>query len=303
MSKKVVIWGYPPHTHTHSYIHLGFAKAFSFLDYDVVWYDDSDEYSDEDLSDAIVISEVNCCKHLPIDKTSKYFIHNIADEFNLQNKIEGDNIYNLLVYHEGYNWNDGIKKVDDFSWFDEKTKTSVIMWATDLLPSEIEENAEVLYDSNKENVNYIGSLSGEHLQNFSSIVESNGKKFVNYGGYSGLRSKNTALGFLEDSESISLIRESYLNFDLRPQVHIDNGYIPCRIFKSISYGCWVGTNSEKILKFFDGRITAVSDLKELYTKTEESAKNATTEILADNKNYVKMNHTYLNRVNSLLSVI
>ena len=25
----------------------------------------------------------------------------------------------------------------------------------------------------------------------------------------------------------------------------------------MSYGCWTGTNSEKILKFFEGRITAL----------------------------------------------
>ena len=40
----------------------------------------------------------------------------------------------------------------------------------------------------------------------------------------------------------------------------------------MSYGCWTGTNSEKILKFFEGRITACEDLYELYTKTEEDSK-------------------------------
>ena len=99
------------------------------------------------------------------------------------------------------------------------------------------------------------------------------------------------------------MKSSYLNFDLRPQVHLNNGYVPCRIFKSLSYGSWIGTNSEKILNFFDGRITANSDLNELYLKTEEDSKNASIETLIDNRNYIKQHHTYINRVNSLLSVL
>ena len=114
MTKKVVIWGYPPDTHTHSYIHLGFAKAFAYLDYDVVWCDDDSDYADE-VKDSIVITEKNCINHLPIEKSSQYFIHNLADDFK---KHKGDNIHNLLVYHEGYNWGVDWQSIDDWSWYD-----------------------------------------------------------------------------------------------------------------------------------------------------------------------------------------
>jgi hypothetical protein len=300
---KVIIWGCPPHSHTHSYIHYGFAKSFASLDYDVVWYEDSEEYQSEDFSNSIVITAYGHCNHMPIDRSAKYFVHNIEDGFYSQNKILGDNIYNLLVYHEGYNWNDKINNIDEFSWYDSSTKTAVIMWATDLLPDEIQEQQETLYDPHKDSVNYVGSLSGEYIQKFSPIVESKGKKFKNYGGYSGIRSQKTDSGFIDDDESIQLIKESYLNFDLRPQGHLENGYIPCRIFKTMSYGCWVGTNSEKVLKFFDGRISANSDLSSLYEQTEQTSKNATLEILKDNKDYISKNHTYINRINSLLAIL
>lgn len=303
MNKKVVIWGYPPHTHTHSYIHLGFAKAFSSLDYDVVWYDDDEEYSDENLSDSIIISEINCCRHLPIDKSSKYFIHNIQDDFIPQTKFDFDNVYNLLVYHEGYRWDDTITKIDDYSWYDSKSKTSVIMWATDLLPDEIDEQDAVIYDDSKPDVNYVGSLSIDYRRRLVGLVQKNNKQFKNYGGYSGLRSSKTPTGFIDDRDSIELIKQSYLNFDLRPQQHLDNGYIPCRVFKTMSYGCWVGTNSEKISSFLGNRLTVESELSSLYSKTEEDSKNATSDILIDNKNYIRDNHTYINRVNSLLSIL
>ena len=292
MTKKVVIWGYPPDTHTHSYIHLGFAKAFSQLDYDVVWYDDDEEYSDEDLSDAIIITENNCRKFLPIEKSSQYFIHNLSDGFH---EHEGDNIHNLLVYHENYNWGDW-QMVDDHTWYDPKTKTIVIMWATDLLPGEIEEKEPVVYKSERTDINYVGTLSKDYLHDFSSIVNSKEKRFIVSGGYTDGK-------FVDNKKSIKLMRESYLNFDLRPECHLSNGYVPCRIFKTMSYGCWVGANSEKILNFFDGRITACNNLEELYLKTEEDSKKATKDILRDNQNYIKENHTYINRAKSLLAVL
>ena len=98
--------------------------------------DDDPEYVDE-VKDAIVISEKNCSKHLPILDSSKYFIHNIKDGFNSHDM--GDNVHNLLVYHEGYNWSDDVKSLDDHSWYHEDTKTAAIFWATDLLPGEIEQ--------------------------------------------------------------------------------------------------------------------------------------------------------------------
>lgn len=301
--KKIVIWGCPPNSHTHSYIHYGFAKAFSHMDYDVFWYEDSPEYSDEDFNNALVISAQGHCNHLPINKSSKYFIHNIVDGFQKQNLYSGDNIYNLLVYHENYNWNDNVKKIDDYSWYDDETKTIVIMWGTDLVPEEIDEQSEILYDSNKDTVNYIGSLNPNDGAVLVNTVKSNNKKFVNYGGYSGLRSKSTEMGFVSEEESVLLTKQSYLNFDIRPQCHVENGYVPCRIFKNLSYGCWTGTNSEKVSKFFQGRITANNNLSDLYYQTEQDSRNATLENIRDNMNYVKNNHTYINRINSLFSIL
>ena len=255
MTKKVVIWGYPPDTHTHSYIHLGFAKAFAYLDYDVVWCDDDSDYADE-VKDSIVITEKNCINHLPIEKSSQYFIHNLADDLK---KHEGDNIHNLLVYHEGYDWGVDWQSIDDWSWYDKDTKTAVIMWATDLLPGEVEEKIPVPYDADRTDINYVGSLDGGYLQKFSAVVNSHGKRFIASGGY-GPSSK----GFVDSKQLTKLVKDSYLNFDFRPECHLKNGYVPCRIFKNMSYGCWTGTNSEKILKFFEGRITACEDLYELY---------------------------------------
>lgn len=302
MNKRAIIWGHAPHTHTHSYIHYGFAKALSFLDYDVVWYEDSLDYQKEDVSNSIIISETNSCKYLPVVNSSKYFIHNNSDDFDLNQRIKGDNIYNFLVYHEHYNWPDNVEKIDNYSWFHRETKTPVIMWATDLLPDEIDNQEVVLFDDSKSDVNYIGSLSADYTRRIIPIVSSHGKTFVNYGGYSGIRS-NKNNGFMDHDDNINLTKNSYLNLDIRPEQHINNGYIPCRIFKAMSYGCWIGTNSVKMNNFLAERITTNENLNDLYLQTEFDSKKASKRVLEDNKNYVKENHTYINRINSLVSIL
>ena len=39
---KIVIWGYPLHSHTHSYIHAAFYKAFTHLEYETYWFHDGE---------------------------------------------------------------------------------------------------------------------------------------------------------------------------------------------------------------------------------------------------------------------
>lgn len=36
---KVVIWGFPLHTHTHSYIHYRWYKGFNHLGHETYWFD------------------------------------------------------------------------------------------------------------------------------------------------------------------------------------------------------------------------------------------------------------------------
>ena len=300
LDRRFVIWGYPLNTHTHSYIHYGFFKALQHLGYDVRWFDDIK--TEENFDNCIFISESNCSKNIPINKSSKYFIHNICDGFTLQNKIEHSEIYNLLVYHEEYNFPDNLQSLDDYSWYDPETKNIMIMWGTDLLPKEIDNIQPVLYDQSKSDINFIGTIQGENSINFAHICADRGKNFYNLGGYTG-SSQNDNSQFYNNSESINSLRKSYLSFDIREEQHLRNGYVPCRVFKNISYGMWTGSNSPKIKKFFDGHLTINDNLSQLYDNLVSDYSFCTEKKIRNSMNYISNNHTYLNRVQSLLSVL
>jgi hypothetical protein len=299
LNQKFVIWGYPLNSHTHSYIHYGFFKTLKSLGYNVEWFDDIE--IDGDFENCIFITEANCSKNIPIVKSSKYFIHNIEDLFVDQTKYDHEHIYNLLVYHEEYNWNDSVKYNGDNSWYNPSTKSLVIFWATDLLPEEIDNMEPVLYDDTKNSNNFIGTIQGNELVNFAHISANNGKDFNNYGGYTGYCGNDSQ--FFELDRSIEYIKNSYLSFDIREEQHLRNGYVSCRNFKNISYGCWTGTNSLKVNKLFEGRMTINSNLNLLYSSLEEDTRKVTINQLRDNMDYIKNNHTYINRINSMISIL
>jgi hypothetical protein len=299
VNKKIVIWGYPHHSHTHSYIHYGFYKAFSHLGYEVQWVDDVESNVDVSLKDCIIISEVNCKRFLPIQKDSIYFIHNLKQDFS---KTEYDNVHNFLVYHENYNWSDEVKKIDDHFWYCEKTKTPVIMWGTDLLPYEIDQIKPSFYDESRQDVYFVGTVQGKNIVDFAHICANNGKNFYNLGGYTG-SSDNDGSHFYSEKNSIQKLKNSYISFDIREDGHLNNGYIPCRIFKNISYGLWTGSNSPKLEKFFGDKITISKELNNLYSTLVQDYKNCTSDRIRESMEFVKQNHTYINRVNSLLSVL
>jgi hypothetical protein len=299
-NQKFVIWGYTLNSHTHSYIHYGFFKALKSLGYDVRWFDDIN--INEDFENCIFISEANCSKNIPIVKSSKYFIHNLYDGFQNQTLIDHQNIYNLLVYHEEYNFPDNLLSLDDYSWYDSETKTIMIMWGTDLLPNEIDKIEPVFYDKSKSDVNFIGTIQGENSVTFAHICADHGKNFYNLGGYTG-SSQNDNIQFYDNVESINVLRKSYLSFDIRESQHLRNGYIPCRIFKNISYGMWTGSNSPKIKKFFEGHLTIDENLSQLYDNLVSEYSSCSEDRIRNSMNYVRDNHTYLNRIQSLLSVL
>jgi len=303
MIKKIVIWGHPEYSNTFAFIHYGLYKACKFLEYDVEWVPDSPENKDIDLTDAIVFSEHQQIKHLPYNQTAKYFIHNLKSDFQSTDK---DNFYNYLVYHENYkNW-EGVKKIDNHFWFCEKTKTPVIMWATDILPDEIDRLDPCIFDESKSDVNFIGSIGsgsnrGENIIKFAHVCADNGKNFVNYGGLTGYSDGNNP--FYAYDKNIEFMRNSYIGFDIREKNNLANGYVPCRIFKNMSYGKWVGTNSLKVNNFFEGRITVNDNLESLYKDIVSDYKKASYDDLRDNMNYIRDNHTYVTRIKSFLSIL
>lgn len=294
--KKVIIWGYKPHTHTHSYIHWSFFDGFKHMGYDTYWFDDSDDVSNFDFKDCLFLTSSDQNINIPIRKDCKYILHN----------VDGHRFLNLDVLYLQVYTHDvkerEVEKIDKGIYYQKNCKTLYQPWATNLLPDQIEKTNLSLSD----NVRYC--LWAGTYDNGSSVFQ-NGSElsiFFNECKKNGIELKiydpwQNPISF---EENRILVKNSFLSPSLQGPWQIDKGYIPCRIFKNISYGQIGITNSETVNEIFDNQLVYDRDplslfYKSLEKRTEKDINSQLNHLI----NYVKDKHTYINRINTILNLL
>ena len=296
MKKKVVIWGHKNNGHTHGYIHSSYFKAFKFLGYDTYRFGDNDDVSGFNFNECIFLTEDQSQSNIPLNKTSKYILHHTKLDKYIDNGINFINLANYLKECDdgvsAYHKENSVERVGDCCFWDEKTKTIYQPWGTDLTPNEIKEENALLYNPKQTNVHYIGSVHDNRVQinEFNESVTKNGSQFIVSRGKS-------------DKDNMELVRNSLLSVDIRGDWHVECGYLPCRIFKNISYGRVTGTNSLNVKKIMGDYVVYNPDTKKLFNTLMDFEENTNIEMIQESMNFIKNNHTYVNRVNNLIGVL
>lgn len=288
---KAIIWGHKLHSHTHSYVHNAFFRAFEYLGYDAHWFDDADDVGNFDFSNSIFITEGQVCKNMPLIKGSKYVLHNCYDE-SMWEKIKNEDIKYLKIqtYTDdvlAYN----IEKIEEGIYFG--GDMLYMMWATDLLPDEI-----VFQETERTNISWWVGTMGEGK--FGNMNELNGfKRACRENGIEFRHANNLSI-----EENRSKIRESYMAPAIVGTWQKEKGYVPCRIFKNMSYGQIGLTNSLSTKKVLGDHVAYADDEYELFRLGQEAimSENYKTR-LVDGMNFVRENHTYINRINTILKFI
>jgi hypothetical protein len=325
--QKVIIWGHPLHSHTHSYIHGGFKKGFEHMGCEVHWFN-NEEYPDPtdfDYGNSLIITEGFDDTNLPIVDSSTYFVHCCKDPYKYLDKGVRlvDIRYNVkelndvnysyvfseenpikigaCEYYQKTASTDGLNS----QWVRDRREYEAIYlsWATDLLPHEF--NYDDMKIPRQRKSYYVGSISSsniEQIQPFARACASVGVEFIHNDPW-----RNP----LSWEENKKLVQESYIAPDIRgvglgddnPDTgcnHLKTGYIPCRVFKNISYGQVGMTNSKIVSDLFDGDIVYNSNTYNLFFDTEANITNY--DLIEHQMNVVRDHHTYLNRCGSILKV-
>jgi hypothetical protein len=289
---KVIIWGHPLHSHTHSYIHWGFFRAFEHLGYEVHWVNDKDEIQNFDLGGALFITEGQVDGSIPKRKDCYYILHNCkADEY--RDLLSSNRCISLQVYtHDCIPHT--TEKLGECMYTNVASKIIFLPWATDLLPYEIEACKASMTGKKDYKVTWIGTIGGgffgnrNEIMGFEKACQENNIFFEKYTNVS-------------TDKNIELIQKSYLAPALQGAWQCEKGYIPCRIFKNISYGQWGITNNKTVYDLFDGRIIYNPDTYQLFYDAQDYIKVADINELYELMDFVKNNHTYINRIKTLLS--
>jgi hypothetical protein len=193
----------------------------------------------------------------------------------------------ISAYHK----ENTVEKINDWSYWDNKTKTVYQPWGTDLMPNQINEEENNFFNESEKNVIYVGTQHDNinEIYKFKSECEKNNKNFINMNG-------------LSDEDNKEIIRKTFISADLRGDWHKECGYLPCRVFKNISYGRLTGTNSQNVKKFFGDYVIFNENPSELYYDLVSKEKEINTKLIRESMLFIKENHTFVNRLENLIKL-
>ena len=319
--KRVIIWGHcivDDKAGSHSWIHRGYYIAFRKLGYETHWINNLSTIDQNDLTGTLFFTEGHAISGMPVREDCYYVLHHIDNKIFEEQGAKYVNLCNYLhvELNEGRNWNypgSPIKKIKDYVYYDVASKAIYQPWATDLLPEQIEDNI-FNYDNNIKEINFVGSVWSENINEIMPFFTDCYKRDIKlniYGWfqYPQLMSSYTNISHMatcgtSEEVAINLVKSSLIYPDVRGDLHRRVGYIPCRAFKNISYGCMPCTNSLPVYEFFDKIMPYSENTGDFIQKsmdylTNESNKEKSIYLM----NKVKDHHTYINRALDLLDFI
>jgi hypothetical protein len=325
---KIIIWGYPLHSHTHSYIHGAWYKTFKSLGYETYWFDDTSYPKDFDYSDCLFITEGYADKNIPLNSSSTYFVHICINPkkyldvgcrlIDIRFNVSEINDCNYSIVTDKSKLN----KIDDCSFYEKTANDSVLAdkfkkgiegyealylsWATDLLPEEFNYDDMLMERENK--IYWFGTIglsNNKEIKNFIKGLNKHNIEFYHNDPWSNPIEYDKVKHYVQKSIISPDIRGSANRELINGKIntganHKLIGYIPCRIFKSISYGHLGVTNSKVVNELFQNDIIYSDNEEEMVDLALKNIKNY--DLIKFQMNFVKNNHTYINRINSLLKV-
>jgi len=278
--------------HTHSAIHLGFYDAAKRLEITSYWVESLSEINFKFNSDDVVLTEATYLRHIPNNYNFKLIIHGICSAEWPEHILNGK-YYTFSNYHasdiEKYK---KMEKIGNFIYFSQEKRHIVTAWASDFYG----ENNFVSDKSRSQERNcyYIGNFSDDAFIVAKDIKRALQKKNINLTRVSGLNQKRMY--------EISI--QSNFLFDVRCKHHLEVGYIPCRVFKSLSYGRNIFINSEKLInQFKSANLQFFQDGDQLNDLLEKSLLGYFDESSKALMEEVRGEHLYTCRLQQILSLI
>jgi hypothetical protein len=165
-----------------------------------------------------------------------------------------------------------------------------------ILSNEIDFIKNHLSLTEKKSIYWIGTIGGgfhgnnNEINGFKRACAENGIQFEHKHGVS-----------LEDN--IAMIQKSYIAPTIVGAWQVRQGYVPCRIFKNISYGQMGVTNSKTVYDLFEGKIVYNPDTYKLFFDAQEKIDSMSQNELFELMDFVRDNHTYVNRIEVLLELL
>ena len=288
--RRLIVWGYPEGTHTHSYIHRGFWRAADYLGMVTLWHHKDNMPPLEFYSERDVFIAGTEDTGIPTIKGALYFLHNST---NPGFKGSGAEVIDFQVYSTSVPVRK-LREIGPLQYVDPAARCIYQPWATDLLPGEFD-YSKLCLDNVPGYCAFIGSIfnaglgrNDDMIQAFEGACLAEGLAFIKDGLYTKT--------LISDEHHIDLIRKATLAPALQGQFQLNIGYIPCRIFKNMSYGQIGLTNSQSVKDMLGDHVIYYSNPADLFHAGMLARRSWNADQLCDAMKEIEQNHTYVNRL-------
>jgi len=321
---KLIVWGSKFDTgHTHAFVHDAVVRAGEYLNIPTYWLDNRDNLPDEFFDDALIISEQwlvfanGISNKLPLRPTSTYIIHYLGNKGPVEGN-PGAEMYlgkvgRLIDFRFATNWGiDGVEDKnyaykfererytpinDGTSFFENSSDYDIFysIWATDLLPNEIDFETRLTPFKEPKFAFFGGTIREDNQEMFIPFIQECAKHNIPFAYNTPWQNPLTV------EQMRNAVIQSYLPLDVRPRNHLANGYISCRSIKNISYGALCLTNSKETYDFFDQEVAYASNPADLFHVAKEMQDDPKTkDLILNQMKKVKDKHTYVNRLQDMI---
>jgi hypothetical protein len=294
---KIIIWGLKNKHHSHRFIHKGFYENFKKLGYKTEWVDDSP--SNNNYQSDLVFASGIAINNLHLKENTSYIFHNVdfdekRRDFLFKNRI---NYINLQVFTKDAK---GILLDNESIKLDEETKTLYQPWGTPLDPDEwwpYQPKNQTRFEW------WVGAIWNNQLNQGNEKVILDYRKllrrkkifFARRGG-----SKFNKDG-LSEKRSAKIIRNSKYGATIVGNWQYEFKYIPCRLFKNLSYGLPILSNMDKP-NFLNSPEGFKHNLNSLLDFADNESERDRMKRFLVERNEIS-NFTYTKNINRLLKIL
>jgi len=230
--KTVTIWGLKNKRNSLRFIHKGFYENFIKLGYETRWV--NDEAKNQNIQSDLVFVCGVASKYIKFNKYSNYVLHNVElSEIDSENMNRNNiNYLNLQVFtNDAY----GEAMQNGNIIYNHEINTLFQPWGTPLSPSEWYSYVP----KNRFKIEFwVGAIWNNDLNQgnkttmniYKQILRKHGVTLIKRGG------SRVNINGLSDSRNRQLVSKSRFGATIVGDWQKNASYIPCRLFKNITFG-------------------------------------------------------------------
>ncbi len=292
--KNFVLWGLRSNINdTFRYIHEHFYRMASELNLPVVWVDDLKENAHVIKKDPLVFCSNRSAKFLPAVKGAHYCLHNMDEIGSLHQELDDKGINNIRLQVFTNAALNRTEKWNETTFFNPQTKTLYQPWGTDLLPwnflSPTKYRIPVVF--------WIGSiwnndLDQGNLKEIETLRENLKKQAIFFKHIPGA----------SDKLNIRLMRLSRFAPAVAGKWQVENNYLPCRLFKNVSYGQFAVTNVPYFKNIFGDSAIIETDISTLIEKAMSLNMREYTERIRYQQSRI-INQGYITKLDNIIRAL